>query len=265
MKKILFLLLFTPLFLIAEVHYAKVEPYNSVVLKSSVRGLVRNVILEEEGHLVRNKQIISLDDTLDKINLNSSKQSLILVKEMLSINKQVAKNLHNSFKRKESYYHRINRLSTASKTQKDNAYSGFVSTKTQYLGTKEKIVNLNKQILDMKYKISQLKDTISKKSIILDNKYLYKLMVKEGDYVAQGSALAEIMDISRAKLVIFLEPSEVKNLKNKIIYIDNKKTDYIINKIWKVADKRFISSYRAEIYINAPKDIFSKLLKFEIK
>ena len=265
MKKILLLLLISPLLLVAEVHYAKVEPFDSVVLKSSVRALVIDIALEEEGKNVINKKVIQLDDVLDKINLTSSQKSLLLIKEMLSLNKVIAKNLQNTLKRKEGYYKRINRLSTASRTQKDNAYSAFVSIKTQYLGTKEKIINFNKQLLDMQYKIEQLKESISKKSITLNNNYLYKLMVKKGDFVGQGSALAEVMDMSQGKLVIFLAPNEMENLENKNIYLNGKKTAYKVDKVWKVADKRFISSYRAEIYIDAPQDRFSTLVKVEIK
>ena len=117
----------------------------------------------------------------------------------------------------------------------------------------------------MKYKAAQLEDILIKKSIIPDNKYLYKLMVREGDYVAPGTPLAEIQDASKAKLVLFLEPEELKGIKEKTVYINNKRTNNKVGKVWRVADETFISSYRAEIYIDAPKNEFSKLLKIEIK
>ena len=117
----------------------------------------------------------------------------------------------------------------------------------------------------MKYKVSQLKDTVDKKSIILEEKYLYKLMVRKGDFVAPGSALAQIEDASRAKLVLFLEPEELDGIDKRTVYIDGNKTEYKVNKVWRVADEKFISSYRAEIYIPAPKNTFSKLVKIELK
>ena len=181
------LLLLTPLFLIAKVHYAKVEPYESVVLKSAVSALVTEVDLEAEGTVVSAKRVIHLDDSLDKVNLEDSQKSLRLLEEMRDINKEIATALSNTLKRQEEYFNRINRLSTASKTQKDNAYSAFASAKTQYLGTREKIVNIDKQILDMKYKIAQLEENIVKKSVILKNQYLYKLIVRKGDFVVPGS------------------------------------------------------------------------------
>jgi len=113
-----FLLLITPLFIFAKVHYAKVEPYESVVLKSAV-----------------SKRVIHLDDSLDKVNLEDSKKSVMLLEKMLGINEEISTSLSGTVKRQEGYYNRISKLSTASKTQKDNAYSSFTSAKTQYLST----------------------------------------------------------------------------------------------------------------------------------
>lgn len=261
----LFLLLCTPLLLFAKVHYAKVEPYESVVLKSAVSALVMDVDLDAEGKMVTGKRVVYLDDSLDKLNLKASKQSAILLQKMLDINKDIASSLGEAAKRQEGYYKRINKLATASKTQKDNAYSSFTSAKTQYLGTREKIVSLGKQILDMEYKIAQLEDNILKKSLVLNNKYLYKLMVRKGDFVNPGSPLAQIVDASRAKLVLFLEPEELEKIGQKTVYFNGEKTEYKVDKVWRVADEKFISSYRAEIYIPTPKGLFSKLMKVEIR
>ncbi len=261
----LFLLLCTPLLLFAKVHYAKVESYESIVLKSAVSALVVDVDLEAEGTMVDGKRVIYLDDKLDQVNLTSSKQSVTLLQQMHDINHDIAQSLSETVKRQEGYFNRINKLSTASKTQKDNAFSSFTSAKTQYLGTREKIVNFEKQILDMKYKVAQLEDSIHKKSLVLENKYLYKLMVRKGDFVNLGSPLAQIEDTSRAKLVLFLEPEELSGLDEKTVYLDGEKTEYKVDKVWRVADEKFISSYRAEIYIAAPKGLLSKLVKVEIK
>jgi hypothetical protein len=231
------LLLFTPLFIFAKVHYAKVEPYESVILKSAVSALVMDVDLEAEGSVVDQKRVIYLDDRLDKINLKTSNENLLI--------------LHETLKRQESYFQRIDKLKTASTTQKDNAFYSFASAKTQYL--------------DMQYKIAQLEDSIEKKSIVLHHMYLYEIIVRKGDYVAPGSPLARVVDASRAKLVLFLEPSELEQIEQKIVYLNGEKTGYKVDKVWRVADEKFISSYRAEIYITAPKGTFSKLMKVEIK
>ncbi len=231
------LLLFTPLFIFAKVHYAQVEPYESVTLKSAVSALVMDVDLEAEGSVVDQKRVIYLDDRLDKINLKTSRENLLI--------------LHETLKRQESYFQRIDKLKTASTTQKDNAFYSFASAKTQYL--------------DMQYKIAQLEDSIEKKSIVLHHMYLYEIMVRKGDYVAPGSSLARVVDASRAKLVLFLEPSELEQIGQKTVYLNGEKTEYKVDKVWRVADEKFISSYRAEIYITAPEGSFSKLMKVEIK
>jgi multidrug resistance efflux pump len=231
------LLLFTPFLLLAKVHYAKVEPYETVTLKSAVSALVMDVDLAAEGTVVNQKRVIYLDDYLDKINLKASQENLLILQETL--------------KRQEAYFQRINTLKTASTTQKDNAFFSFSSAKTQYL--------------DMKYKVAQLKDSIEKKSIILEKMYLYEIMVRKGDFVTPGAPLAKVVDTNTAKLVLFLEPSELDGIQNKAVYLDGQKTEYKVDKVWSVADEKFISSYRAEIYIDAPDMSFSKLMKVEMK
>jgi len=79
----IFLLLLTPLLLFAKVHYAKVEPYESVVLKSAVSALVMDVDLDAEGTMVEGKRVVYLDDSLDKINLKTSKENLLILHETL--------------------------------------------------------------------------------------------------------------------------------------------------------------------------------------
>lgn len=233
----LFLLLLTPLFVWAKVHYAKLEPYESVTLKSAVSALVMDVDLDAEGSVVDQKRVIYLDDRLDKISLKTSKANLLILRETL--------------KRKESYFHRIDKLKTASAAQKDEAFYSFASAKTQYM--------------DMEYKIAQLEDSIEKKSIVLHRKYLYEIMVRKGDYVTPGSPLAKVVDASRAKLVLYLDAEELEGIEEKSVYLDGKKSELKVDKVWRVADEKFISSYRAEIYLDAPEGSFSKLIKVELK
>jgi multidrug resistance efflux pump len=209
--------------------------------------------------------VIHLDDVLDRTNLDDTRKSVALLEQMLAINEEIAASLKETMQRQEGYYQRISRLSTASKTQKDNAYSLYASAKTQYFSTEEKIISLKKQIIDMRYRVAQLQDTIEKKSLVLSGKYLYKLMVREGDFVAPGTPLARVDDASRAKLVLFLEPEELPGIQQKTVYLNEKKTDYKVNKVWQIADEKYISSYRAEIYIPAPKEHFSELVKVELK
>ena len=258
-------LLLTPLLLFSKVHYAKIEPLESITLKSAVSAQVTEAKLNLEGTNILNNTIIQLDEKLDKIKLTSSKSSLKLINSMIKMNKNILSSLSSSLERQKDYYSRISNIGSASKTQKDNAFYGYTNAKTQYFSTKEKIDSLKKQRLDLNYEISRLKDSISKKSIKLKNKFLYKLLVHRGDFVNMGTPLAQVKDLSSAKLVLFLEQSELENIKNKTIYIDDQASDYKVSKVWEVADEKFISSYRTEIVIKNPKESFSKLLKVEFK
>jgi len=264
MQKLLYLLA-VPAILMAKVHYAKVEPYESVVLKSAVSGQVLSVDLESEGKFIGDKEVIHLDDILDKEDLIASKKSLEILDKTLGINQEMVRNLANSLKRQKEYYERLNKLSTASKTQKDTAFNTYISAQNQYLSTQEKIETLARQILDLRFKIAKLEDNIRKKHIELKDRYLYKLSVRVGDYVNPGSPLATIQDQRRAKLTLYVEPLELVDIEKKAVFIDEKKSEYRVNKVWNSADEKFISSYRVEIYIDTPEDNFSKLVKVELK
>jgi len=258
-------LLFTPIALFAKIHYAKVEPYESITLKSSVSAQVLKADISLEGKRVKNSLVIELDNKLDKIQLKLNQEALKLIKNMISINQKSLSSLLQSLNRQEAYYNRIKDIQTVSITQKDKAFYSFINAKNQYLGIKEKIESLKKQKLDTQYNIDRLKDSISKKSIRVKNRFLYRLLVHRGDFVNMGTPLAIIKDLTKAKLILFLEEDEIKNIKSKKIYINNKETNYTISKIWSVSDDKFISSYRAEIVIKNPQKYFSKLLKIELK
>jgi len=258
------LLLLTPLFLFAKVHYAKVEPFETITLKSAVSAQVTKANTSLEGTTV-SATFIKLDDKLDHSKIASSKASLQLIKNMIHTNNQILSALNESMNMQEVYHSRILNIASASKTQKDNAFYAFTNSQTQYFSTKEKIDNLKKQKLDLNYEIIRLKDSISKKSIKIKNKFLYKLLVNKGDFVNMGTPLAKIQDLSKGKLVLFLESEELKDIKSKTIYIDGQVSKFKISKVWKVADEKFISSYRTEIVIDNPEKSFSKLLKVEFK
>ena len=261
-----YLILFlTPLLLFSKVHYAKVEPLESITLKSAVSAQVLEAKIDLEGTRVHSNTIIQLDGKLDKIKLSSSKESLKLVQSMIAINRNILSALKQSLNKQKAYYSRISNIVSASKTQKDSAFYAFTNAKTQYFSTKEKIDSLKKQKLDLEFEIARLKDSINKKSITIKNKFLDKLLVHKGDFVNMGTPLAELKDLTSAKLVLFLEANELKDIKKRTIYINDKETSYKVSKIWSVADKKFISSYRTEIVIKNPKESFSKLLKVEFK
>ncbi|MCK5854210.1 MAG: hypothetical protein KAG56_03245 [Sulfurovaceae bacterium] len=258
-------LLLTPIMIFAKIHYAKVEPYENIILKSAVSAQVIEVRLKLEGQTVQSDMIIQLDSQLNETELESNRNSLQLIDNMIATNLTIKEALQESLSRQEEYYYNISKLGSIPKTKKDSAFYSYISSKTQYFSTQEKIENLSKQQNDIRYNMQRLEDQISKKSIFVNNKFIYKLLVNEGDFVNMGTPLAQLKDLSRAKLVLFLTQEELKNIKSKTIYVDGKKTNYEISKQWRVADEKFISAYRTEIIIYNPQHKFSKLVKVEFK
>jgi hypothetical protein len=143
----------------------------------------------------------------------------------------------------------------------------MVGAENQWLSTKEKALNLEKSLLDLDYKIAMLEDRIAKKNIRLDNRYLYKLMVRAGEYASPGMALAVVDDLSRGKLVLYLSPEEVEKVRSgkAKLSIGGKPSDAKFSKIWKETDEKYLSSYRAEIPVPAGRYPFSSLVKVEIR
>jgi multidrug resistance efflux pump len=262
MKKLLLCVL--PILMFGKVHYAKVEPLERATIKASVGGTITKVDLSAEGRIAGGGVVIQIDDQMDRISLKTSQDSLKLFQETLQINQEIVKGLEETYGLKKDYFDRVNGLESSTQTQKDNAYNALIGAKNQLLGTKEKIVNLKKQILDLEYKISMLQDSIAKKQIVLKGRYLYKIMVRAGEFAASGLPLAVADDLSKAKLTIYLDRDELKDIQNKKAYIDGAEDGVAISRIWREADEKFISAYRAEILLE-PTHPFSTLLKIEVK
>ena len=263
MKRVFLLLFVFSISIFASEHFAKLEPISTVIIKAEANGEVVVANSNLEGKVV-DDLIVKIDDNLDKLDLKNSKNSLKLLEDMIKLNKEILPLLKKSVNMKRNLYQKVTPLSSSSISQKESLYSAFVNAKSQYSSTLEKILNLENQVISLKQKIATLEDRIKKKSIIIDNKYLYSLDVKPREYVNIGMRVATIQDLSKAKLVIYLSEDELKDIDKKRIYINGKKTDLKFAKIWKVADKKYISSYRAEIILK-PFDRFSKLVKIEVK
>jgi hypothetical protein len=258
------LALLIPLGVIAKEHYARMEPYERVTLKAAVSGRIVSADRSNEGKLIVDGEIIHIDDMLDAADLNSTVSSRKLIASTLELTRRMLPGLKGTYLKKADYFKRVDAMLTASKTQKDNAYAAMVSAENQYLSTREKALNLEKQLLDIDYKIKMLTDRIEKKHIRLKNRYLYKLIVRAGEYVAPGSPLAIVDDIGRARLVIFLDRDEIGGIEKKSIWLNGKKSDLKFFRIWKESDEKYISSYRAEIVLD-PVFPFSSLVKVEVK
>ncbi len=248
----------------ASEYYSKAEPYGFYTLQANVSGLVVMADEKMEGKKLGSENFIVLDDELNKKELSSLLQKKNNLKKSLELNKKVSKNLSLIIQKKNTNYERIKDLPIKSNVEKDKEFFDLSSTQNQELSTLEKIETIYSQLQDTEFRIQQLKRFIKDKHISAQGMVLYKLHVKKGQVVTNGMNLAEVADISKAKLTIFLNPDEIKGAEKKVIYLNGKETSYAIDKIWSLSDSEHISSYKTQILIEAPKQ-FSQLYKIEFK
>ncbi len=234
--KYIFILLFVVNGLFANEYYAKLNPIESYTIKASVSGKVIYTNENIEGKKANDSKIIEIDSFVDKIDLKQSKIKLKAISEMLEIEK--------------ANYERMLKVSSKSGFEKD--------------AQKLKAINYQVTKADIEVKIANLEDSLKNKKLVEKNRYIYNIAVKEGDYVTPGTLLYEAKDLTKGKLEIFVPISEIENIKNKTIYLNDKKSDLKPSKIYEVADSTHISSYKVEILIPNP-EIFSRLIKIEFK
>ena len=234
--KIIWLCLFAISSVFANEYYSKLEPIETYQIKSAVAGKIIYSNTKVEGSKANNSIIIEIDSSVNKVELEQSKNKLKFLDEMLKIEK--------------NNYDRLNQVSSKSAFEKD----------TQKL----KVINLESSKADMLIKIETLKDIIENKKLVEKSNYIYNISVKEGDYVNAGTLLYEAKDLSKGKLEIFVPIAQINEIKNKDIYLDGVKSDVKISKIYDVADVTNISSYKVELIISNV-NTFSKLVKIEFR
>ena len=245
MKKIISLIVVT-IFLFG--YKSKVEPFEIYNIKAVVNGKVVMVNKDLEATSVKDKLIVKIDDTDNKIDLENLQRQLELLKEQINNQKLIVK-------RKEDIYKRYEKLKTRSQTEKDSKFFDYISSLNQ-------LINLKSQYSNTLANIKKIKDIISKKSIRA-NGYLFKIYVKKDDYVNLGSLIANVYDISKQKLTIYIPINQIKNIKNKKIYINTKESNFKIYKIWNVTDDKFVTSYKVELIGNGLK--FGEIVDIELK
>lgn len=250
--------------LTASEYYSKAEPYRFYTLQANVPGLIFFADEDVEGKVLSKKNFIIIDDELDQKELDLLKQKKRNLQKSLELNQKMSKNLSNMIERKNRNYERIKNLPIKSNIEKDKEFFDLSTTQNQQLSTLEKIETIHSQLNDTRLRLIQLQRSIQDKHISAEGMVLYKLHVKKGQVVAMGMSLAEIADISKAKLTIFLNKDEIEDVRSKTIYLNDKPTNYEIDKIWPLSDTEHISSYKTEIVIDAPKQ-FSQLYKIEFK
>ena len=263
MKKII-LFISLSLCLFASEYYSKAEPYRFYTLQANVSGLIVKSDESLEGRILNKGDFIRIDDELDQKELRLLKAKKINLQKSLELNKKMAKNLSIMIAKKNANYERIKDLPIKSSVEKDKEFFDLSTTQNLELSTLEKLETIASQLNDTQLRLEQLKRSINDKHVKADKMVLYKLHVKKGQVVNPGMNLAEVADVSQAKLTIFLNANELDGVRKKKIYLNDKETKYMIDKIWPLSDDEHISSYKTEILIKAPRQ-FSKLYKIEFK
>jgi multidrug efflux pump subunit AcrA (membrane-fusion protein) len=248
----------------ANVYYAKVEPYELRKISSNVSGEVLFTDDDMLGKKLSKKPYIIIDSQLDRDELKALETKLEFYKKTLHSNEVILKNLQKTLSLKRKNYDRVKSLKIKSQIEKDNEYYNLISSENSYINIQKETNNLRINIADLQLRKKQLLKSIKDKSLEAEGFVLYSIAVKPGQVVSFATPLATIADTSKALLTLYLDDEDLANLDKKTIYIDDKRTDYKIDRVVRIADTKNISKYKAQIIIKAPK-VFSKLAKIELK
>jgi CYTH domain-containing protein len=228
-------------------YYAKVEPINSYTIKSDITGKVIDVNRSAVSTNYKGV-VIKVDSYKDDVNLKNYQNQVKNLKEILKVQKE-------TMLRKKDTYKTYKKLKSKSTYDKDLKFYDYSNSVIAYNQTKNSISNLEAQI-------ATLKDTISKKNISFKN-YIYEIDVHKGDYLNFGTLIAKTMDLSQNKLYIYVPINKINSIKNKKVYINSKLSDFKIAYIEKVADSKFVTSYKVKLVGHYP--VCSDIVKVEFK
>ncbi|WP_373070114.1 HlyD family efflux transporter periplasmic adaptor subunit [Sulfurimonas sp.] len=262
--KFLVILLLPMTFLFASEYYAKVEPVEIRDISSNVSGLVISADEKNLGKTLSSESYIKIDSELDEKELKYIKSKLEYLQNTVVANEEIVKNLESSLVRKRTNYKRVEGLKIKSQVEKDKEYYDLINSENQLLSTQKEIQSLKVQITDLKLREAVLKRSVSDKNLKANGFVLYELNVKPGQVVNLSTPLAKVADISKAKLTIYLNRDDLSGAQNKVVYINEKKTEYKISRVVNIADSKNISKYMAQIIIDSP-NVFSNLVKIELK
>jgi hypothetical protein len=228
-------------------YYGKVEAINEYNIKSDISGKVVDINRSAVATNYRGV-VIKIDDYKDKVNLKNYEHQLKNLKEILKVQKE-------TMLRKKATYEIYKNLKSKSQYEKDLKFYDYSNSLIACNQTKNSISNLEAQI-------AILKDTISKKNISFKN-YIYEIDLHKGDYVNNGSLIAKTMDLTKNKIYVYIPIDKIKSIRNKKIYINGKISNFKIGYIKKVADSKFVTSYKVKLVGNYP--TVSQIVKVDFR
>lgn len=262
--KLLVIFILSVASILANEYYAKVEPIEIRNISSNVSGIVTYANEDNLGKILQGEAYLKIDSVLDLKELKYIKEKLEYLRGTVKTNEKVERNLGSILVRKRKNYEMVESLKIKSQVEKDREYYDLINSENQLLGTQKEIQSLKVQITDLKLRRARLELSVKDKNLKANGFVLYELNVKPGQVVNISTPLAKVADISKAKLTIYLNRSDLNDAKNKVLYLDGDRTEYKINRVVSIADSKNISKYMAQIIIDSPK-VFSNLAKIELK
>jgi hypothetical protein len=218
MKLIIILILSLNLFS----YVGKIDPYKKITLKSEAVGKVSYINNASNFTFAKKNIILKINSDEDLIRLESLQKKLEATKEIYEISKY-------TFDSKKS-------IKSLSKNEKNREKLNMLIKKQNYISLSE---NLNIQL-----------SKINKKTFIVKNKYIGKIYPNVDEFVSVGSKIADIYDISKKKIVIFVNKEDIDKINKKDIFINNKPSKFFIESISNVVDSKYISSYQVVLLEN---------------
>jgi len=200
-------------------YMGKIEPYEKIVIKSEVFGVVSYVNKTSSFSYLENGVFLKLDDKDDVIKIYELSKRVDDANEMYKISK-------SNFKSKKS-------IRSLSQFDKNREKLNMLQKKQTYSSLKESI--------------SLKKRARNKKIFKATNKYIGKIYPKERELVNVGSHIADIYNISKKKIVVFINKRNKNNIQNKDILINGIMSDFYIEKISNITDIQYISSYQINL------------------
>ncbi len=221
-------------------YFSKVEPFQEYILKSNVSGRVMlSKIMKEKQILSQDEKVIKINTELDEIELDYLEKKLSVMKELLFIADKNAR-----------AYAQSNSKSELEKRQSLQSY-----------------LNMKLSKYEVERTIEKLKVTIKRKNITLKKgTYIDKVKVVKDDYVVPGTVLLTYSDINKVKLKVFVSEEDYENIDNKKIYINSKHyTQYKITKKALTKDKDKLSMFEIELMGIQNGFKFGDLVRVEFK
>ena len=239
MNRIVYIILLTS-FMEASTYMGQIEPYEKILLVSEINGLITKVNRQAEyAFQDKRKKIVQIEKRIEKINLKGLKSSLDFSKKAYAL--------------KEGNFERKNKVKQISQYEKNLE--------------KSTLYEMQSQMEELQKSINLLKYRLGKKTFFIQQKYVAKIYVREGDYVDVGNKVMQVYDVSKEKIELYVRAKEIEDIKTKEIFINNEKSEYKIEKISQVRDSTNLSSFLVRMVKKnlKPNKYFGTAVKVEFK